>query len=168
MQGVYSVLATPFRQGGDVDVESLKTYVEHFIGAGVSGFTALGVLGEAARYVEPKANELGVEVAFGAVSRGVAEVDRSLLSQVLMNLSLNAVEAAGSLDQTAVRDAMRALDAKTVFGPIKFDATGYNLALKYPYVVQWHGDDLVVAGAAEVGREGDSPRAVELHEDPAP
>jgi branched-chain amino acid transport system substrate-binding protein len=67
-----------------------------------------------------------------------------------------AVEAAGSLDQTAVRDAMRALDAKTVFGPIKFDATGYNLALKYPYVVQWHDDDLVVtypedsAGAAPI------------------
>ncbi len=52
MKGVYSVLATPFRQGGDVDVESLRRYVEHFIGAGVSGFTALGVLGETARLTE--------------------------------------------------------------------------------------------------------------------
>ncbi len=52
MQGVFSVLATPFRQGGDVDVESLRRYVEHFIGAGVTGFTALGVLGEAARLTE--------------------------------------------------------------------------------------------------------------------
>ncbi len=52
VQGVYSVLATPFRQGGDVDVESLRRYVEHFIGAGVTGFTALGVLGEAARLTE--------------------------------------------------------------------------------------------------------------------
>jgi hypothetical protein len=52
VQGVYSVLATPFRQGGDVDVESLRRYVEHFVGAGVTGFTALGVLGEAARLTE--------------------------------------------------------------------------------------------------------------------
>ncbi len=52
MHGVYSVLATPFRQGGDVDVESLRRYVEHFVGAGVSGFTALGVLGETARLTE--------------------------------------------------------------------------------------------------------------------
>ncbi len=52
MQGVYSVLATPFRQGGEVDVDSLRRYVEHFVGAGVNGFTALGVLGEAARLTE--------------------------------------------------------------------------------------------------------------------
>ena len=52
MKGVFSVLATPFRNGGEVDVESLRRYVEHFIGAGVTGFTALGVLGEAARLTE--------------------------------------------------------------------------------------------------------------------
>jgi 4-hydroxy-tetrahydrodipicolinate synthase len=52
VQGVFSVLATPFRDGGDVDVASLRRYVEHFIGAGVTGFTALGVLGEAARLTE--------------------------------------------------------------------------------------------------------------------
>lgn len=52
MDGVYSVLATPFRNGGEVDVDSLRRYVEHFLGAGVSGFTALGVLGEAARLTE--------------------------------------------------------------------------------------------------------------------
>lgn len=52
MNGVYAVLATPFRGGGDVDVPSLRRYVEHFLNAGVSGFTALGVLGEAARLTE--------------------------------------------------------------------------------------------------------------------
>jgi 4-hydroxy-tetrahydrodipicolinate synthase len=49
LQGVYSVLPTPFDARGDLDVASLRRVVDLFIGAGVQGVTALGVTGEVAR-----------------------------------------------------------------------------------------------------------------------
>ena len=49
LEGVYSVLPTPFTLGGDLDLESLKRVVDLFIGAGVNGLTALGVTSEVAR-----------------------------------------------------------------------------------------------------------------------
>src|SRR5436309_303661 len=49
LAGVYSVLPTPFDAKGDLDLESLKRVVDLFIGAGVSGLTALGVTSEVAR-----------------------------------------------------------------------------------------------------------------------
>ena len=48
-----------------------------------------------------------------------------------------AVEAAGSLDQTAVRDALREIDLQTFFGPVNFDdTTGRNIGLEYPVQIQ--------------------------------
>ena len=51
-EGVYSVLPTPFRGGGDVDTDSLKRVVDLIVGAGVNGVTALGVTGEVSRLNE--------------------------------------------------------------------------------------------------------------------
>jgi 4-hydroxy-tetrahydrodipicolinate synthase len=48
-EGVYSVLPTPFTAQGDIDESSLRHVVELFLGAGVTGLTALGVTGEVAR-----------------------------------------------------------------------------------------------------------------------
>ena len=49
LEGVYSVLPTPFAANGDLDEASLRRVVDLFIGAGVNGVTALGVTGEVAR-----------------------------------------------------------------------------------------------------------------------
>ena len=49
LEGVYSVLPTPFTAAGDVDDDSLRRVVDLFIGAGVNGVTVLGVTGEVAR-----------------------------------------------------------------------------------------------------------------------
>ena len=51
-EGVYSVLPTPFRGGGDVDTDSLKRVVDLIVDAGVNGVTALGVTGEVTRLNE--------------------------------------------------------------------------------------------------------------------
>ena len=48
LEGVYSVLPTPFQPNGDLDEESLRRVIDLFIGAGVNGVTALGVTGEVA------------------------------------------------------------------------------------------------------------------------
>jgi len=49
LEGVFSVLPTPFQENGDLDLESLKRVIDLFIGAGVKGLTALGVTSEVAR-----------------------------------------------------------------------------------------------------------------------
>ncbi len=49
LEGVYSVLPTPFTAAGALDEESLRKVVDLFIKAGVNGVTALGVTGEVAR-----------------------------------------------------------------------------------------------------------------------
>jgi 4-hydroxy-tetrahydrodipicolinate synthase len=49
LEGVYSVLPTPFQSNGDLDEASLRRVVDLFISAGVNGVTALGVTGEVAR-----------------------------------------------------------------------------------------------------------------------
>jgi 4-hydroxy-tetrahydrodipicolinate synthase len=49
LEGVYSVLPTPFQSNGDLDEVSLRRVVDLFVAAGVNGVTALGVTGEVAR-----------------------------------------------------------------------------------------------------------------------
>jgi 4-hydroxy-tetrahydrodipicolinate synthase len=49
LEGVYSVLPTPFDGRGHVDEDSLRRVIDLFIDAGVNGVTALGVTGEVAR-----------------------------------------------------------------------------------------------------------------------
>ena len=49
LEGVYSVLPTPFTAAGDLDLDSLRRVIDLFIGGGVSGLTALGVTSEVAR-----------------------------------------------------------------------------------------------------------------------
>jgi 4-hydroxy-tetrahydrodipicolinate synthase len=51
---VFSVLPTPFDAQGRVDAASLRKVIELFLGAGVNGFTALGVTSEVARLTEPE------------------------------------------------------------------------------------------------------------------
>ena len=55
LEGVYSVLPTPFHPNGDIDEASLRRVVDLFIAAGVNGVTALGVTGEVARLEEANA-----------------------------------------------------------------------------------------------------------------
>ena len=49
LEGVYSVLPTPFTANGELDRDSLKKVIDLFVAAGVNGVTALGVTGEVAR-----------------------------------------------------------------------------------------------------------------------
>jgi 4-hydroxy-tetrahydrodipicolinate synthase len=54
VQGVFSVIPTPFSSNTDIDAASLRRVVDLAIGAGVDGLTALGVTSEVARFTEPE------------------------------------------------------------------------------------------------------------------
>ena len=52
LQGVFSVLPTPFFDNGDLDMESMGRVIDLFVAGGVNGVTALGVTGEVARLTD--------------------------------------------------------------------------------------------------------------------
>jgi len=51
-QGVFSVLPTPFTTEDEVDGAGLRAIIDAFLGAGVNGFTTLGVTSEVTRLTE--------------------------------------------------------------------------------------------------------------------
>ena len=57
----------------------------------------------------------------------------------------DALERAGSLDPEKVRDAIAKTDLATFYGPIKFDATGKNIAKSMVLYQVQHGEYQVVA-----------------------
>src|ERR1039458_8907447 len=73
LEGVYSVLPTPFTAAGDLDLESLKRVIDLFIGAGVNGLTALGVTSEIVRVLETVVRHVDgrVRVVAGASADGL-------------------------------------------------------------------------------------------------
>jgi 4-hydroxy-tetrahydrodipicolinate synthase len=73
LEGVYSVLPTPFTAAGDVDDDSLRRVVELFIGAGVNGVTVLGVTGEASR-LDDRERQHVLELVTGQVAGRVGVV----------------------------------------------------------------------------------------------
>jgi len=73
LQGVFSVLPTPFSSGGEVDIQSLRRVIDLFVGAGVNGLTALGVTGEVARLNE-RERALVLDTVLSQVNGRVAVV----------------------------------------------------------------------------------------------
>src|ERR687894_2633228 len=47
LHGVLPIALTPFTEDGDVDFAGIDALAEHYLGSGVDGLTALGIMGEA-------------------------------------------------------------------------------------------------------------------------
>jgi 4-hydroxy-tetrahydrodipicolinate synthase len=69
LRGVFSVLPTPFHDDGGLDLPGLAALVRAHVDAGVSGLTALGVMGEAAELTEAERSAVldGAAAAAGGV-----------------------------------------------------------------------------------------------------
>ena len=59
-------------------------------------------------------------------------------------LMQTAIEKAGSLDQTKIRDALRAMDMETFFGKFKFDEKGKNIAHRMGIIQIQNGKQVLV------------------------
>ena len=167
-EGVFSVLPTPFRGGGEVDVESLKRVVDLIVAAGVNGVTALGVTGEAARLSE---RERGVVV--DTVVRQVAGRVR-----VIVGTSADGVRAcidfsreARSLGGSAVMVSpprMPKLNSESVVNHYKALAEAVDL----PIVVQDYppisGFSMEAGLLARIAREVPAARTIKLEDPPTP
>src|SRR5882724_9365538 len=50
--GVFHIMATPFGDGGDLDTAGMPRLVESALATGITGFTILGIAGEAHRLTD--------------------------------------------------------------------------------------------------------------------
>jgi 4-hydroxy-tetrahydrodipicolinate synthase len=167
-EGVYSVLPTPFKAGGDVDIVSLRRVVDLVVGAGVDGVTALGVTGEVSRLTE---RERGAIV--GAVVEQVAGRAR-----VIVGASADGVRTciefsreARTLGAAAVMVSpprMLKLNTESVVNHYKALAEAVDL----PIVVQDYppisGFAMEAALLARIAREVPAARTIKLEDPPTP
>ncbi len=56
--GVYTIMPTPFRDDGALDLESLETLTDFLINLGVDGLVVLGVMGEAPKLSQKEQDEV--------------------------------------------------------------------------------------------------------------
>jgi 4-hydroxy-tetrahydrodipicolinate synthase len=166
--GVFSVLPTPFRGGGEIDVESLKRVVDLIVSAGVNGVTALGVTGEAARLSE---RERGV-----VVDTVVKQVGGRV--KVIVGTSADGVRTcidfsreARSLGATAVMVSpprMPKLNSESVVNHYRSLAESVDL----PIIVQDYppisGFSMEAGLLARIAREVPAARAIKLEDPPTP
>jgi 4-hydroxy-tetrahydrodipicolinate synthase len=167
-EGVYSVLPTPFRAGGEVDVDSLRRVVDLFVAAGVDGVTALGVTGEVARLTE-RERALVTETV-------VRQIDGR--ARVIVGTSADGVRtcveysrAAQQLGAAAVMvSPVRALklNSEAVVGQYKTLAGDLDI----PIVVQDYppisGFAMEASLLVRIAREVPAARTIKLEEPPTP
>jgi len=167
-EGVFSVLPTPFKAGGDVDVDSLRRVVDLIVGAGVNGVTALGVTGEVSRLNE-RERHIVVETVVGQVAGR---------ARVIVGASADGVRAcieysreAKALGAAAVMVSpprMPKLNTESVVNHYRALAEAVDL----PIVVQDYppisGFAMEAGLLARIAREVPAARTIKLEDPPTP
>ncbi|WP_233889592.1 dihydrodipicolinate synthase family protein [Paraburkholderia flagellata] len=57
-RGVYIIAATPFTHSGELDLESIDRLTDFYLASGVTGFTILGMMGEAPKLTEAETTQV--------------------------------------------------------------------------------------------------------------
>ncbi len=122
LQGVFAILATPFDEGGELDVPGLKSLVEFELKAGVAGLTILGIMGEAHTLADEERRRV-VQAVMEQVNRRVP---------VVVGTSHTGAEMAARLS----REAEEAGAAAVMVAPSPFAKTGEALRDYYATVAR--------------------------------
>lgn len=167
-KGVFSVLPTPFDAQGRFDAGSLRRVVDLFIGAGVDGFTALGVTSEVARLTESErtlvlhtvidAARSRVPVVAGATAEGLhtcIEYSRQAKAMGALAVMVSPPRMA-KLNSDAVVAHYRALA----------DAVDVEIVVQdYPPI---SGFTMEASLLARIAREVEHARTIKLEDPPTP
>lgn len=128
-KGVFIIAATPFTDDGGLDLQSVDTLTDFYLGCGVHGFTLLGMMGEA--------HKLTAEESISVVNRVIG---RAQGRQVIVGVSHAGLENVRRLSH----EAMIAGAAGVMVAPppgLKGDDGIYNY---YAQVFQALGPDIPV------------------------
>src|SRR5262245_47058921 len=165
--GIFHILATPFRADGALDVDGLPRLVECALATGVSGFTVLGIAGEAHRLTDEERRSV-VEIVVKEVRGRVP---------VAAGVSASGTHLAASFARMAADHGADALMVAPPAGQKNLDAVAeYYLAVAsatgLPLVVQ---DEPVTtqvtmpaAFIARLAVEVPRVQAIKLEEAPTP
>ena len=107
--GVFAIAVTPFKDDGALDLDSVDTMVDFYLGRGVHGLTILGIMGEAPKLTIPESVGFArqvitrvagrVPVVVGATAPGFAPM-RELAEQVMQEGAAGVMVAAPSGTRT--------------------------------------------------------------------
>jgi 4-hydroxy-tetrahydrodipicolinate synthase len=165
---VFSVLPTPFRSGGDIDVASLRRVVDLIVGAGVKGVTALGVTGEVARLTERERSLVADTVVTQVAGRAAVIVGASADG---VRTGIEFAREAKKLGASAVMVSpprANKLSSESVVNHYKTLAEAVDL----PIVVQDYppisGFAMEAGLLARIAREVPAARTIKLEDPPTP
>lgn len=97
LEGVFSVLPTAFRSDGALDLDGTAALVRATVGAGVSGLTVLGVMGEAAELSEDERHQV------------VACVETATSLPIVVGISGGSARVVSARARAAARSGMSGL-----------------------------------------------------------
>ena len=167
-EGVFSVLPTPFTSDDRVDTDGLKRIVDHFLNAGVSGLTVLGVTSEVARLSEKEKKHI-VDVVLSQVGTRVPVIVGTTAegTHTCIESSRAAVEA-GASGVMVSPPRMPKLNSGAVVRHYKALAN----AVQIPIVVQDYppisGFTMEPALLLRIAREIPAVHAIKLEDAPTP
>jgi len=128
-KGVYIIAATPFTEEGALDLQSIDTLTDFYLGCGVHGFTLLGMMGEA--------HKLTADESLSVVNRVVG---RAQGRQVIVGISHAGLENVRRLAHEAMIAGAAGVMAAPPAG-LKGDDGVYNY---YAQVFKALGPDIPV------------------------
>ncbi len=168
LEGVYSVLPTPFHEDGSLDMDSMRRVIDLFIGGGVNGLTALGVTGEVARLTE-RERQTVLETVIQHVNGRVPVVAGTTAegSHTCLEYSLNAKQA-GAAAVMISPPRMAKLNSETVVRHFAAVATtvGIDIVVQdYPPISGFAMESWLLA---RIAREVPRARTIKLEDPPTP
>jgi 4-hydroxy-tetrahydrodipicolinate synthase len=168
LEGVYSVLPTPFTPAGDVDEDSLRRVIDLFIGAGVNGVTALGVTGEVARLDDGERRrvlEVVIEHVKGRI--GVVAGTTSEGTRTCIAYSRNALEI-GATAVMVSPPRMLKLNSEAVVRHYKALADAVDIEIVVQDYPPISGFAMEPSLLARIAKEIPKARTVKLEDPPTP
>jgi 4-hydroxy-tetrahydrodipicolinate synthase len=168
LEGVYSVLPTPFAANGDLDEASLRTVVDLFIRAGVNGVTALGVTGEVARLDDAERRRVlqvvtaHVNGRIGVVVGTTAEGTRTCIGYS------REARAAGATAVMVSPPRMLKLNSEAVVRHYKALADAVDIEIVVQDYPPISGFAMEPALLARIAREIPRARTIKLEDPPTP
>ena len=168
LEGVFSVLPTPFTPGDAVDHDSLRRVIDLNLAAGVDGLTALGVTGEAARLSERERAEVLATVLSHVAGRVPVVAGTTAEGTTLCLEWSRAAQAAGASAVMVSPPRMPKLNSDAVVRHFAALAGAVDL----PIVVQDYppvsGYAMEAALLIRIAREIPSARTIKLEDAPTP
>lgn len=168
LEGVWSIVPTPFADDGSLDVPSLRTLTDWVVERGVDGMTILGVMGEASTLSDDERTTV-IETVIGQVSGRLP---------VCVGVSHAATDRAVAFARQAVAAGAHSVMlappalARPNEGALRRHYFAVAESIDRPIVVQDHpassGVWMTAEFLASLASESTKCRAVKLEEEPSP